>query len=93
MYNCQCFVILLLRLNFSSSRFEFVFDCVNGMHYKCNETSLNCGGWYIESSKWINDKKQIRKNKDSECFQYAGTFALNHKNIKTNREMISQIFC
>lgn len=39
----------------------------------------------------------IKNNKlekiKTECFQYAGTFALNHKNIKTNREMISQIFC
>ena len=23
---------------------EFVFDYVDGLHYKCNEINLNCGG-------------------------------------------------
>ena len=38
----------------------------------------------------------IKNNKlekiKTECFQYAGTFALNHENIKINHEMISKIF-
>ena len=36
---------------------DFVFDSIDGMHYKCNKISLNCGGAYIDS-KYRLDKKQ-----------------------------------
>ena len=28
---------------------NFVFDSIDGFHYKCHRTSLNCGGLYIDS--------------------------------------------
>ena len=30
---------------------KFVFDYVNGLHYKCNEIRFDRGGSYIESPK------------------------------------------
>ena len=36
---------------------EFVFDFVDGLHFKCDKISLNCGGSHIDSSGWLNNKK------------------------------------
>ena len=36
---------------------EFVFDGVNVLYYDLNKISLNRGGSYVESPKWIEDKK------------------------------------
>ena len=36
---------------------EFAFDGVNLLYYDFNKISLNRGGSYIESAKWIKDKK------------------------------------
>ena len=48
--------------------------------------SLNRGGSYTESPKWIKDKRSIidPKNNDYKCFQYAITVALNRD--KSNRD-------
>ena len=32
---------------------EFVFDSVNSLHYKLHKISLNRGGSYIDSPKWL----------------------------------------
>ena len=37
---------------------EFIFDQVDGLHYKCNGISLNRGGLYINSHDEIKCKKQ-----------------------------------
>ena len=37
---------------------EFVFDPVNVLHYDLNKISLNRGGSYIPTIKWIDTKKQ-----------------------------------
>ena len=37
---------------------EFVFDHVHLLYYKCRKTNPNRGGSYIDSSDWINTKKQ-----------------------------------
>ena len=57
----------------------FEFDGVNFLYYDFNKISLNRGGSYIESPKWLKDKKSTinPKNKDHKCFQYAVTLALN----------------
>ena len=54
---------------------EFEFDGVNLFYYDFNKTSLNRGGSYIESAKWIKDKKSTinPKNNDHKCFQYIVT--------------------
>ena len=65
---------------------DFEFDGVNFLYYDFNEISLNRGGSYIDSPKWLKDKKSTinPKNNDDKCFQYAVTLALNldKKNIK-----------
>ena len=62
---------------------DFEFDGVNLLYYDFNKISLNRGGSYIESAKWIKDKKSTinPKNNDYKCFQYAVTVALNRDKI------------
>ena len=58
---------------------EFEFDGINFLYYDFNKTSINRGGSYIDSPKWLKDKKSTinPKNNDDKCFQYAVTLALN----------------
>ena len=51
------------------------------------------GGSYIDSPKWIKNKKSTinPKNNDYKCFQYAVTLALNLDNIDNHPERISKI--
>ena len=71
----------------------FLFDGVNFLYYDFNEVSLNRGGSYIDSRKWLKDKKSTinPKNNDHKCFQYAVTLALNLENIDNHPERISKI--
>ena len=39
---------------------ELVFDNVNSLYYKLHEISLNRGGSYIDSPKWLKNKKAFR---------------------------------
>ena len=63
------------------------------MYYNLNEISLSRVGSYIDSPKWLKDKKAIinPKNNDDKCFQYALTVALNYEQIKNKPERISKI--
>ena len=58
-----------------------------------NKVSLNRGGAYIDSLKWLKNRKETinQKNIDDRCFQYATTIALNHEQIKSHPEIISNI--
>ena len=49
---------------------EFIFDNVDILYYNLNEISLNRGGSYIDSSKWLKNKKATinLKNNDDKCF-------------------------
>ena len=62
----------------------FEFDGVNFLYYDFNKISLNRGDTYIDSPKWLKDKKSTinPKNNDNKCFQYAVTVALNLDNIE-----------
>ena len=42
------------------------------------------GGTYIDSLKWLKDKKSTvnPKNNDDKCFQHAVTLALNLDNVE-----------
>ena len=64
---------------------EFEFDGVNFLHYDFNKTSINRGRSYIDSPKWLKDKKSTinPKNNDYKCFQYAVTLALKLKKTHT----------
>ena len=72
---------------------EFEFDGIHLLYYDFNKISLNRGGSYIESAKWIKDKKSTinPKNNDYKCFQYAVTVALNHDKINNNPQRVSKI--
>ena len=72
---------------------DFEFDGVNVLYYDFNKTSMYKGGSYIDSPKWLKDKKSIinPKNNDHKCFQYALTLALNLNNIDNHLERISKI--
>ena len=62
-------------------------------YYDLNKISLNRGGSYIDSPKWIKNKNLTinPKNNDYKCFQYAATLALNLDNINSHPERISKI--
>ena len=72
---------------------EFEFDDVNFLCYHFNKTSINRGGSYIDSPKWLKDKKSTinSKNNDDKCFQYALTLALNLDKIKKDPQRVSKI--
>ena len=72
---------------------EFEFHGVNFLYYDFNKTSINRGGSYIDSPKWLKDKKSIMnpKNNDDKCFQYAVTLALNLDKIKKDPQRVSKI--
>ena len=72
---------------------DFEYDGVNFLYYDFNEISLNRSGSYIDSPKWLKDKKSTinPKSNDDKCFQYAVTLALNLDNIDNHPEKISKI--
>ena len=76
---------------------NFVFESVNLLYYSLHKITLNIGGSYINSPDCIkNIKATINpKSKDSKHFRDAITAALNHKNIPSHPERISNLkpFC
>ena len=72
---------------------EFEFDGIHLLHHDFNKISLNRGGSYIKSAKWIKDKKSTinPKNNDYKCFQYAMTVALNRNKINKHPQRVSKI--
>ena len=72
---------------------EFDINGVNFLYYGFNKTSINRGGSYIDSPKWLKYKKSTinSKNNDGKCFQYAVTLALNLDKIKKDPQRVSKI--
>ena len=72
---------------------DFIFSGINYLYYDLNRITISKGGSYIESPKWLKDKKCIinQKNTDNKCFQYATTLALNFNNINKHHQRISKI--
>ena len=72
---------------------DFIFNGVNYLFYDFNRVSISKGGSYIESPKWLKDKKCTvnQKNNDNKCFQYATTLALNFNKIDKSPQRISRI--
>ena len=60
---------------------DFVLDYVHLLYYKCHKINLNRSSPY-----WINPM-----NKESKCYQYAVTVALNHDEIKKDQQRIVTI--
>ena len=60
--------------------------------YIMTKISLYRGGSYIDSPKWLKDKKStINLKNNDKCVQYAVTLALNLDNIDNHPERISKI--
>ena len=60
----------------------FAFDGVNYLYYDLNKISISKGGSYIDSPKWLNDKKSTinPKNNDYKCLSSLLTgITSNHK--------------
>ena len=48
---------------------KFAFDSADLLYYKCHQVSLNCGGSYMDSPKWLKNKKAVNpKNNDDKRF-------------------------
>ena len=63
---------------------EFIFDSLDVFYYNLNKPSINRGGSYIDSPKWLKHKKTTinPKNNDDKCFQCSIVVALHHEQIK-----------
>ena len=72
---------------------DFVFDGVNFLYSDFNKISISRGGSYIDSPKWLKNKRSTinPKNNDYKCFQYVVTLALNLDKINKNSQRISKI--
>ena len=72
---------------------HFVFKSVDLQVYHLHKINLKKGKSYIKSPEWVLNKRATinPKNKDNKCFQYSITVALNHQNIESHPERISNI--
>ena len=72
---------------------EFIFYSVNSLYYNLNKIILSIGESYIDSPKWLKNKKAAinPKNNDDKCFQYALTVALDYEKVKKDSQRISKI--
>ena len=72
---------------------EFICDSVDLLYYHLQKIGLKRGGSYIDSPEWLKNKKAALnpKNNHDNCFQYALTVALNHKQSKRHPEGILKI--
>ena len=59
---------------------DFIFYCINLLHYKCCKLNWKQGESYVDSLAWIKNKNasinSITDDNDK-CFQYTATFTLN----------------
>ena len=71
----------------------FIFNGVNYLFYDFNRITISKGGSYIESPKWLKDKKCTinQKKNNNKCFEYAATLALNFNKIDKHPQRISKI--
>ena len=69
-----------------------VFESVDLLSYHVHKTILRRGKSNIKSPEWVINKRAIinPKNKDNKSFQSI-IVALNHQNIESHRERISNI--
>ena len=60
---------------------ESVHDSINLLYYHLQKIGFKRDGSYIDSPKWLKNKRATTnpENNDDNCFQYA--VALNHQNI------------
>ena len=63
------------------------------LYYDLNKITLNRGGSYICTFKWLDDKKATinPKNNDNKCCMYSFVITQDHKQIKDHPERLSNI--
>ena len=68
-----------MNLCCKDAKYWLRFDNVDLMNYILNKISLNRDGSYIDSSKWLKNKKATinPKNNDDKCLQNAIAAAIN----------------
>ena len=71
---------------------DFVFNGINYFYCDFNRVSISKGGSYIESPKWLKNKKSTvnQKNNDYKYFQYAAILALNFDKVTSHPERITK---
>ena len=80
-----------LTLSHASS--SFTYESVEECNIYFNKIDLRRGATYIESPKWLKNKKATINPKNTNnvyCFMYAATIALYHNKLGSNPERISQ---
>ena len=71
-----------LEKSMRGSEVVYEVNLSNVLHYNLNKLSLSRGESYIDSPKWLKNKKATinpQNRKDDKCFQYTLTVALNHE--------------
>ena len=73
---------------------SYIFERIDLLEYHLHKISLNRGSSYIESPKWLHNKRVTinpQNTEDNKHFQYAITAALNYQNITNNCQRISKL--
>ena len=73
---------------------DFIFDCVHSLYCKRPKKNPNCGGSYVHSPDWIENKKatiNLINKKDNKCFQYVRDVALSPEEIKKDPKLKKKI--
>ena len=81
------------NLNEKMRSSDFIFNGINYLFYDFNRVSISKCGSYIESPKWLKDKKSTinQKNNDYKCFQYATTLALDFNKINKDPQRLNPL--
>ena len=75
---------------------DFKFERIDRFDYKLHKIKLRRGGSYIESPRWIRNKRATINPKnvdddDNDCFEHSLIAALNYQNIKNHPERVSNL--
>ena len=77
---------------------DFKFESIDRFDHKLHKIKLRRGGSYIESPRWIRNKRATINPKnvdddddDDDCFEHSLIAALNYQNIKNHPERISNL--
>ena len=73
---------------------KFVFESVDLSYYSLHKTTLRKGKSYIKSPECLINKRatiNLQNKDDDNCFHYAITVELNHQNIESHSERMSNI--
>ena len=73
----------------------FVLDSVDLLYFKFHGISLDRDGLYIDTPKWLKNKKVTKnpKTNDDKCLQYAVTLALNYRIIEKIYKKYQKLIC